>query len=328
MTPFQGKLRIRHMEIVLAISDFGTLSKAALQLHLTQSGLSRAITEIEEIAGGRLFERTGKGMVCTPLGEAMCRHAQILLGDLDAAETDLAAVASGDLGSLTVGCFSMFSAWPLAEAVRQFRAIHPRVALAIQVGMHERLMEDLDAGKLDVLIGRHLPTLNPEVYRSTDLMEDSVVLACAAHHPLAGRTQLTLADCAAYPWIAAPPKNRVRMELEARLRTTDTPLPQMVGALTPEFAREMIATGEYLCMLAGSVGRMMQSRGDLHVLPVDLALDTPPLAAIWRRERSSTRQVREFTSVLASVVAPRNPVAQPARQGGMRVAQASVRKAQ
>lgn len=324
MTPFQGKLRIRHMEIVLAIADFGTLSKAAQQLHLTQSGLSRAITEIEEIVRGRLFERTGKGMVCTPLGEALCRHAQILLGDLDAAETDLAAVARGDLGSLTVGCFSMFGGWPLAEAVRRFRAIHPRVALAIQVGMHERLMEDLDAGKLDVLVGRHLPTLHPEVYRYTDLMEDSVVLACGTGHPLAQAAQVTLAECVAFPWIAAPPKNRVRMELEARLRAAGTPLPEMVGALSLEFVVEMVATGEYLCMLAGSVARMMQARGALHVLPVDLALDTPPLAAIWRRERSSTRQVREFTAVLASVVGA--TAAEPA--AGLRVAQASVHNPQ
>lgn len=302
MTPFQGKLRIRHLEIVLAIADFGSLSKAAVQLHFTQSGLSRAITEIEEILGGRLFERTGKGMVCTPLGEAMCRHAQILLGDLDAAETDLAAVASGDLGSLAIGCFSMFSGWPLAQAVRVFRAVHPRVALSIQVGMHERLIEDLDSAKLDLLISRRLPTLNPEVYRFTDLMGDSVVLACAAGHPLALRDEVTLADCVDYPWIAAPAKNRVRMELEARLRATGTALPQFVGALSLEFATEMIAAGDYLCMLADSVARTLQARGVLHVLPVQLALDTPPLAAIWRRERSSTGQVREFTSALVSVV--------------------------
>ena len=106
-----------------------------------------------------------------------------------------------------------------------------------------------------------------------------------------------------WPWIAAPPKNRVRMELEAHLRATGTTVPQMVGALSLEFATEMIADGEYLCMLAASVGRTLEARGLLHVLPVGLALDTPPLAAIWRRERSSTRQLREFTAALTSVVA-------------------------
>lgn len=307
MSPFHGRLRIRHLETVLAIADFGSLSKAATQLHLTQSGLSRAITEIEEIVGGRLFERTGKGMACTELGEAMCRHARILLGDLETAETDLSAVASGDLGSLSIGCFSMFSGWPLAQAVQAFRSHHPRVTLAIQVGMHERLVEDLDSAKLDMLIGRRMPALNPELYRYTDLMEDTLVLACGGAHPLAAQNSASLADCVAYPWVVAPPKNRVRVELEARLREAGAPMPPMVGALSLEFVREMLRADEYLCMLPASVGVALEQRGELRVLPVELGIPTAPLAAIWRRERSSTRQVREFVSTLVSVVCAVRP---------------------
>lgn len=54
MAPLHGKLKIRHLEIVLTIDSQGTLSKAAELLGVTQFGLSRAIAEIEEMAGGRL----------------------------------------------------------------------------------------------------------------------------------------------------------------------------------------------------------------------------------------------------------------------------------
>lgn len=306
-TPFRGKLRIRHFEIVLAIADFGSLSKAAGKLHLTQSGLSRAITEIEEMVGGRLFERTGKGMVCTPLGDALCRHSQVLLGDLDKAETDLTAIASGSLGSLTVGCFSLFSGWPLAGAVRAYQAMHPGVALAIDVGMHNRLIEDLDAAKIDLLVSRRAPTLNPDIYRFTDLLVDAVVLACAPAHPLASRAQVALSDCTGFPWIAPPPKNRVRMELETRLREWDSPFPVFIGALSLEFALEMIDDGHCLWLLPRSVAHMLAQRRSLHTLPLQLELSTPPLAAIWRRERTSTQQIREFTSVLTSVIGAAPP---------------------
>ena len=112
------------------------------------------------------------------------------------------------------------------------------------------------------------------------------------------------------------------------LRAAGVPLPPMVGALSLEFAIEMVATGEYLCMLAGSVARRVQTRGALHVLPVDLALDTPPLAAIWRRERSSTRQVREFAAVLASVVGSMDGRHAASASEGMRSAQVGVQNAQ
>jgi len=54
MTPFQGKLRIRHLEIVLAVAGFGTLSKAAVQLNMTQPGLSRALAFLRELCRGVL----------------------------------------------------------------------------------------------------------------------------------------------------------------------------------------------------------------------------------------------------------------------------------
>lgn len=301
-TPFLGKLRIRHFEIVLAIAEHGSLAKAEGQLHLTQSGLSRAITEIEEIIRGRLFERTGKGMVCTPLGDALCRHARVLLGDLDKAETDLAAIAKGNQGSLVVGCFSHFVGWPLADAVRSFRSAHPRVVLTIHAGMNERLIEDLDSGKVDLIIGRRPPTLNPEIYRYTDLMEDSIVLASGKGHPLAKKREVMLADCVSYPWIVAPDKNRVRIQLENKLHESGLVLPDFVGALSLEFALSMVSDNRYICMLPGSVAKQLTQKNDLRVLPISLGFTMPPIAAVWRRERSSTLQLRQFLDVVVSVI--------------------------
>lgn len=302
-TLFLGKLRIRHFEIVLVIAEFGSLAKAAGHLHLTQSGLSRVITEIEEIVRGRLFERTAKGMVCTPLGDALCRHARVLLGDLDKAEADLAAIAKGNQGSLVVGCFSHFAGWPLADAVKSFRCMHPRVALTIHVGMNERLIEDLDSGKIDLIIGRRLPTLNPEIYRYTDLMEDSIVLACGKSHPLAKKREVTLADCIRFPWIVAPEKNRVRIQLEDKLHDSGLALPDFVGALSLEFALNMISDNRYICMLPGSIASQLAKKAEIRTLPISLGFTMPPIAAVWRRERSSTHQLREFLDAVASVIA-------------------------
>ena len=172
MTPYKGKLRTRHLEIVLTVAELGNLSKAAAQLHSTQSGLSRAIAEIEELVGARLFERTARGTSCTPLGEAMCRHARQLLTGFRKAEIDLAALSRGDEGSLTVGCFSMFAGWPVAQAASRFRERHPRITLTLEIGTHERLIEDLDAGALDVLISRFSSTVDPSIYRSANLLEE------------------------------------------------------------------------------------------------------------------------------------------------------------
>ncbi len=303
MTPFKGKLRTRHLEIVLTVAELGNLSKAATQLHSTQSGLSRAIAEIEELVGARLFERTARGTSCTPLGEAMCRHARQLLTGFRKAEIDLAALSRGDEGSLTVGCFSMFAGWPVAQAATRFRQDYPRITLTLEIGTHERLIEDLDAGALDVLISRFSATVNPQVYRSATLLEDPVVLVCGPAHPLAGRRDAPLAECVTYPWITALPGSRIRGELEMLLHQEGLPIPDMIGALSLEFGREMLMNGHYLWMLPGSVAAVREARGEVVVLTARPALRKSPLAAIWRRDRPSTRQARAFADTVAQAIA-------------------------
>lgn len=302
MTSFQGKLKIRHLEVVLSVADCGNLSRAATQLGMTQSGLSRAIAEIEELAGGRLFERTPRGMACTALGLSMCRHAGTLLGQFRKAEADLAAIAGGDLGSITIGCFSMFSGWPLADAVQAFRVTHPQVTLTIHIGTHERLIKDLDAADIDVLISRYTPGLDPQTYRSLSLLDDAIVLVCSLQHPLARKKNVALADCVAYPWITPLPGSRLRAELYNLLKASNLAAPEMVGALSPEFGREMLLGGDYLWLLPGSVAAVMRSKGSIHVLPIDLPFRRAPMAAIWRRDRPSTREVRAFSATLSRVI--------------------------
>lgn len=303
MRSFRAKLRIRHLEIVRMVADRGNLSKAAAELHITQSGLSRAIAEIEEILGGALFERTPRGMACTPLGRALYRHAGVLLGDVEKAEADLRAVLHGDLGNLSVGCFAFFSGWPLADAVRIFCQAHPRVDVSIQIGMHEKLIGDLDSGALDVLISRFPVSLDAGIYRTVVLSRDPVVLTAGAGHPLAGRAAPAMADCVRMPWVTAPQGSRIRAEIEQRLLAAGLPLPPMVGALSLEFGLEMLADARHLLTLPGRVAAVLERRGRLRVLPVELGLSRLPLAAIWRRDRSSTRQVRAFCTTMAKVLA-------------------------
>lgn len=299
MTPFKGKLRIRHLEIILMVSELGNLSRAAVQLNSTQSGLSRAIAEIEELLGARLFERTAKGTTCTPLGLAMCRHARQLLSDFRKAEVDLAAVSRGDEGSLTVGCFALFSGWPVAQAAARFHAAHPRITLTVEVGTHERLIDDLDAGALDVLISRFPATVDPQRYRSVSLLNDAVALACAPGHPLLERSDATLPDYVEFPWISALPGSRIRGELERALHSMGLTVPAMVGALSLELGQEMVRVADYVWMLPGSVAHVKAARGEVVVLPHAPPLSASPLAAIWRRDRPSNRQMRAFASAVA-----------------------------
>lgn len=302
MTPFEGKLRIRHLEIILAVAELGNLSKVAEQFQMTQSGLSRSLIDIEDCVGGQLFERTPKGMKATTLGSTLCLHAGRLLADYRRAQTDVAAVLRGDQGSLNVGCFALFSHWPLPETISRFRRSSPNVSLNCEIGAHEDLIGDLDSGALDVLLSRSPPGLDPTIYRIAPLLNDPVVLACSAAHPLVSQELPQLTDCVAFPWVTALPGGRIRLELDKRLRELGHGLPPLIGALSVELGKSMIQTNEYLWMLPGCVAASIQAKGQLRILPIDLHLTRSPLCAIWRRDKSSTRHVRAFVSLLNLII--------------------------
>ncbi len=297
MTPFRGKLRARHLEMVLAISQQGNLSRASELLNMTQSGLSRALTEVEEIVQAKLFERTPKGMVPTPTGAAMCRHAALLLGEMRKAEAEIESIANGDAGNLVVGCFSMFAGPTLAAAIEIFMERAPRVQIAVEVGMHETLVDKLEEGAIDLLISRGALMSYDGSFRCMHLVEDNTVLTCAPNHPLAG-VAATLEQCVQYPWISAPPGSIMRELLKQEIHDAGLAVPKIVGVLSLEPGRSLAQSGHMLWHLPSNVARRMQAQGELWILPVDFKLRLGPVAAMWRRDRSSTRAMRDFAVIL------------------------------
>ena len=303
MTPFRGKLRVRHLEVVLTISEQGNLSRACELLHMTQSGLSRALTEVEDIVQAKLFERRPKGMTATPMGAALCRHAARLLQEMRKAEAELESIASGDAGNLVIGCFSMFAGPPLAAAIDDFMRSNPRVQIAVEVGSHETLVEKLERGAIDLLISRGALQSHDGHYRSMQLVDDGTVLACAPSHPLAG-TPATLQQCVEYPWISAPPGSIMRAMLRQELHGQGLTVPRIVGALSLELGRALASGGQLLWHLPTSVAQRMALQGDICILPPRFDFRLGPIAALWRRDRSSTRAMRDFALSLAQQLRP------------------------
>src|ERR1700704_2831860 len=81
-------LEVRHLQLVAAVADVGSLTRAGDQLHLTQSALSHQLRDIESRLGAALFLRVGKRLVLTPGGERLLASARDVLDRLGRAEHD------------------------------------------------------------------------------------------------------------------------------------------------------------------------------------------------------------------------------------------------
>src|SRR5262252_10360059 len=93
-------LEIRHLQLVAAVADVGSLTRAGDRLHLTQSALSHQLRDIESRLGTPLFLRVGKRLVLTPAGERLLVSARDVLERLERAEREIRQMGKERAGVL------------------------------------------------------------------------------------------------------------------------------------------------------------------------------------------------------------------------------------
>lgn len=209
------RLRLRHLELLVALADAGTMRAAAARLHLSQPALSKMLGEIESGFGARLFERSPQGLAANALGQAVVYRARVMLGELARGKDEVDALRTGATGVLRVGTLSVTAAVP--QAVVQLRRRLPGARVQIQEGRVRDMIQRLLDGELDCVFGAITPELltsdllrllQPEV-----LLEDELCVLCADTHPLARSRKLRWADLHGQPWVAPPKDTLVRQAL-------------------------------------------------------------------------------------------------------------------
>src|SRR5438309_10835126 len=107
-------LETRHLRLVAAVAEHGTLTRAGRVLHLTQSALSPQLLDLETRLGLPLFHRPGKRMVPTPAGEPLLAGARHALPPLSDVEEKMRPLASGPAAMLRVGtvCYTRYPRRP------------------------------------------------------------------------------------------------------------------------------------------------------------------------------------------------------------------------
>lgn len=178
-------LSTRHLRLVNAVAQEGTLTAAARRLFVTQSALSHQLAELERRVGTAVFHRVGKRLVPTAVGRRILEVAAPLLGSLRDLEEDLARVASGRSGTLrlTTECHTGYH-W-LPEIFPEFRKLHPDIELQIVPEASSRPVDAVLRGEVDLSLA-YAFTETPLVDCVT-LFEDEMVLIVGTEHRLAER---------------------------------------------------------------------------------------------------------------------------------------------
>lgn len=174
---------LRHLRAIHAIWAEGSFARAADRLGVVPSALTETVRQIEEIAGGALFDRRSRPPAPTPLGLDFLKETEPLLSALDMSLARLRDHARGLRGILRIGATPSAITPLLAPPIAVFRAAYPEVTLTVHDDVAETLAAMVADARLDHAIAGRARS-SPDLIQS-EISADPFGLACALDHPLA-----------------------------------------------------------------------------------------------------------------------------------------------
>src|SRR5688572_10719697 len=125
----QSRLKLRQLALLLAVERHRTVSRVATEMGITQPAVTKALREVEGIFAATLFDRTTRGLVPTPVGDAVLAFARRWFAELDAATHVVASIEAGRQGRLRFGVAHGVPQALLLVALRDLLGRKPRVSV-------------------------------------------------------------------------------------------------------------------------------------------------------------------------------------------------------
>lgn len=222
---------LRQLEVFLEVSEQLHFGRAAERLYLGQPTVSETVRRLERELGGQLFERSTRQVRLTRLGEEFAPLARAAYDAVADAYDRGRAFARDEAGRFVVGHTGDDPT--LVDAVVRFQREVPGVTVSLHARSTGRLLEDLQAGRLHVLLGWDpVPTDGVDVI---ELERHPMVAVLPAAHPAARRGHISPSELAAEPLVGWPrPSNPVAYD---------------------RFAATMDATGRPWTLIGTAIGR-------------------------------------------------------------------------
>ncbi|WP_222908639.1 LysR family transcriptional regulator [Pseudomonas sp. DNDY-54] len=182
----------------IAIAEMGSFSLAADRLHLTQPAVSKRLATLETQLNVRLFDRLGREIGLTEAGRALLPRAYQILNVLDDTRRALTNLNGNVSGRLSLATSHHIGLHRLPPLLRTFTRRYPDVNLDIRFLDSEIAYEEVLHGRAELAVITLAPQTAAPV-RAVNVWDDPLDFVVAPEHPLAQKSEISLADIAGYP---------------------------------------------------------------------------------------------------------------------------------
>jgi DNA-binding transcriptional LysR family regulator len=187
------------------------LGRAAAELAISESALSRSIARLEKDYGP-LFDRVGRGVQLNECGRILLARVTRALAELENATAEIRDIRAGGNVLIALGFVPSLGAHVVPDLVARFQRLNPQVKFRFVQEGRERLHEHLLAGDIDLCLASH--RFVESAIDWEPLYDEELVAIVPRHHPLARRRRIALRECAAEPMLAFKPGHALRAAVD------------------------------------------------------------------------------------------------------------------
>jgi|GEM_PF-718516 len=204
---------LKKLHEFVVLSQCLNFSKAAGQLYLTQSVLSRHIHDLEQQVGAKLLMRSTHNVELTEIGMIFLKDCEVILHQYDAALERIHNASSGLSGTLSVGFSTYGSKDIISKFILYFSRIHPNIQLKINAYEAEELAVALENDKLDMGFAMDFTKTDLDGFEKILLYRDSLYVFFPSSHPFSTRETLCIHDLSSQPIIALTARTNPKTDL-------------------------------------------------------------------------------------------------------------------
>lgn len=289
------------LEAFLGVANWGSFSRAAGHLNLSQTALSHRLKKLEDDLGVKLLSRTTRQVTLTAAGLELLPRAQRVVDELGASLDGLRAVSRGRQERIAIGCLPTVANHHLPRVLGEFERLHPGIALRIFDNSASEIAERVRSGEAE--FGITIVSAGHWDLEIRPILKEAFVLVCPKTHRFAGAASVAWDDLADVPLI------RISQQTGNRFLIDDA-LGSRREAMTWRYEVQHVSTA--LGMVQAGVGLAVVPR-----LGIDLA-DDPGIAAVTLGNPGIVRTI--------GLVTRRGQALSPAAENLARLVQARLRE--
>jgi len=256
---------LRQMRVFAAVARHLSFTRAAQEMHLTQSAVSQQVSLLEDEVGMPLFEQIGRKIRLAPAGTELLRYATQVTELLREAGETLAAMRGLKRGVLKLGAVST-AKYFAPTLLSAFAPAYPEVTIKFTVANREEIVKLLGANELDlVIMGRPPRELDTT---AEPFARHPLVIIAAPDHPLTRRRHIPLKSLTRESFIIREQGSGTRASMEHVFRERGVPFRATMEVSSNETIKQAVMAGMGLSFISSHTIGLEAGAGKLAILDV------------------------------------------------------------